>query len=703
MPPRRLQASQAASQPDRDPASRSPPRRSRSARARGRGRGRGASVDLGIQSDADAMEVRQTTQAARQGSVSIAALPAASPTEANGDRILDDEEQSPVNPLQEGMDNTDVIETLSDLFNGASTLLNILVPADPSAASVSQPLKNPARFKRLAQSFKEAQKVYGSSQYIDPSLILWKLGLPRDGSLDDVDGDFSPEAVLHAANLATLVSDFSSMRIDGTDMDIVAQQAASVFPALFVSDYSENHNNVKFGSSCLIDETFSLGLDMRTRYAIDAMIQNEDLPNFDPDEALQKIFNEEGVLATIVENVDDSRSARHIADINNRIALIRTAFKPPNEATGPGKYFDLEALEKLFPWDDFYLSLIRYSRMRLDEITQRIEQQEGLDTITESLQMWVTEEVFNKEPVGPEELDDLLIHNQLAGEPQRASPPAPSALLHAPTNASAGQSSVELDQQAQADLRVGFDDEGAPEPANEYLNTYLASWDAVTRDKNKENQKPPGIGGPRRGARQYSFNSDLENDSEIVRGKRPAVPAAEAGPSKKLVKENIATSDSDQDDPFQQDFRPPPVRARKEPRASRQRFQQAESPVPPEVEQDEVSAQQAIRDVALARSKTASTARRRRHSPQREHRESQTLAEVNAAAQAVSMQARIRGLKRPQKRVPWSEADEERLVDLIGRYGCMWSLLEQKGGFEHDRGQVALKDKARNIKVDFLK
>lgn len=65
--------------------------------------------------------------------------------------------------------------------------------------------------------------------------------------------------------------------------------------------------------------------------------------------------------------------------------------------------------------------------------------------------------------------------------------------------------------------------------------------------------------------------------------------------------------------------------------------------------------------------------------------------------------------KRTQTRKPWSEEEIIRLQELINEHGLSWSLLkkmdeEHKGGqVLKDRDQVALKDKARNMKLDYLK
>lgn len=63
--------------------------------------------------------------------------------------------------------------------------------------------------------------------------------------------------------------------------------------------------------------------------------------------------------------------------------------------------------------------------------------------------------------------------------------------------------------------------------------------------------------------------------------------------------------------------------------------------------------------------------------------------------------------KPPQTRKPWSDEETETLLTLIENHGTSWALLLEVDKSENmvlqSRGQVALKDKARNMKMDYLK
>ena len=84
--------------------------------------------------------------------------------------------------------------------------------------------------------------------------------------------------------------------------------------------------------------------------------------------------------------------------------------------------------------------------------------------------------------------------------------------------------------------------------------------------------------------------------------------------------------------------------------------------------------------------------------------QSQMYNEVNKQSKIVTA---MRVEKPIQKRQPWLRVEEQRLIELIEEYGTSYSFLKDidysTGGILADRSQVALKDKARNMKFDYLK
>lgn len=66
-------------------------------------------------------------------------------------------------------------------------------------------------------------------------------------------------------------------------------------------------------------------------------------------------------------------------------------------------------------------------------------------------------------------------------------------------------------------------------------------------------------------------------------------------------------------------------------------------------------------------------------------------------------------MKPPQSRKGWTQLETDRLHNLIAAFGCGWARLKMEdaqhpnGPLLEDRDQVALKDKAQNMKSDYIK
>ncbi|KAI1276307.1 hypothetical protein F5Y07DRAFT_139514 [Xylaria sp. FL0933] len=77
------------------------------------------------------------------------------------------------------------------------------------------------------------------------------------------------------------------------------------------------------------------------------------------------------------------------------------------------------------------------------------------------------------------------------------------------------------------------------------------------------------------------------------------------------------------------------------------------------------------------------------------------LATLSRVARANKLANKGRG---HQVRERWSDADTDRLIDLIAdpKFNCSWSIMERKGGFQTYRNQQAIRDKARNLKKGYL-
>ncbi|KAL7947715.1 hypothetical protein V8C42DRAFT_315370, partial [Trichoderma barbatum] len=186
--------------------------------------------------------------------------------------------------------------------------------------------------------------------------------------------------------------------------------------------------------------------------------------------------------------------------------------------------------------------------------------------------------------------------------------------------------------------------------------------------------------------------------------------------------------DDDDDDDFEEDTRPVRKDKGKAPASSAPAYQYREQQREPD-DGDDYNAENR-RPVKRSKTATSSAPTYRHQDQQMEHRQEQqreyrrpaastptarslpsappSSTPDFAAIQRVKDQARINSrLNRPQslkKRFVWSDHDSITLVDLIARRAAGWATMEREDGnlFQLPRNAQAYRDRARNMKVDFL-
>jgi hypothetical protein len=294
-------------------------------------------------------------------------------------------------------------ETLPELLRCSVAILDLLAlpnASEDTVESIARDLKvfGSRRAKRLKYDedrFKVTRDNYGSDEYITPSWILRKLF----GSEDPDSGSFRPDAILHAANLATMIKDLFVTQKGSRSTQHILAFLDTMFPEVFVSSFE---NEVQFGSSVLVQESFDIALDIRTQYTIVALAVLKGGSNWDPNQILTTAFYESprqrhselsefediirhGHLKDIMR-AGPSNSEDQVTTIIERFQLIHSTFRQSNDAAvDAGDLVDFELLDELFPWLTFLANVIRWTRSRLAEIARSIKQQGGVDNITKSL------------------------------------------------------------------------------------------------------------------------------------------------------------------------------------------------------------------------------------------------------------------------------------------------------------------------------
>jgi Myb-like DNA-binding domain len=313
--------------------------------------------------------------------------------------------------------------------------------------------------------------------------------------------------------------------------------------------------------------------------------------------------------------------------------------------------------------------------------------------------------------------------NEVSSTRQKApvassSAPQPKSKHQESSRAKASKHTRDVSPQDFDDIRPVGDDgyEEQPRSAEEYAQV----WAGYSNERNKENRPAPKrrLLDRQPGARQMRWEDSQDDEAGPSTNKRKyqePVEQANEEEEEEAEEERREEEEEDEiseDEGFQQDHRvPDPARRLAAPAARRQSPVQ-DAPSSPKRQQIERPRGNSDREAARRRQQRPESAARasvRREVDNENEDEDEedypppTFPQASLVARVNDAHARSRMNREPQRRVAWSEADSDRLIDGIEQFGCSWSLIAKNVNFDHPRDQVALKDKARNMKVTYLK
>lgn len=637
----------------------------------------------------------------------------------------------------------EVVELLPELYQNSCRIVDLLAPQNISKkrlAVILNDLKIPGsktakRLGRNEEVFTDLRPSFGKGDYIQPEIVLRKL-LGNDFGI----GDFRPDPIIHAGNLAIFLKGFLIQPKESSGMQRLLTISDTYFPQVFVAGFGTTN---RYGNSRLLDDSFHMALALRTQYAILELAQFKEHENWNPEQILANIFYEDSPerlgdrdnLKNLMRG-GPSNSDKQFTMILDRIKIIQSTFRQNEDALEQGDLVDLERLEEYFPWADFLVELANWSNSRLKEIRQSVSEQGGEDNIKALLDEMMG---FNasqsqnqtspraKKPVlgSPAKIISRTTGARLLAKLKRkrnsdtstvsskSKPPTTSGrnTVNAQAGPSRAPASRRIEQPGVGNFQpdIGNDDT----PPSEYddllpqgtAGESIKHWNSSVNEKNKENLPIDGAGrpvkrlrmtDPQPGAHKVTWDDGTQEDTGGRRKfKQPS--------RQREATEEIEDSE---DEGFQEDLRAPDpkkrvtVPPRREPsvdseppqasreqeedRVARRRQEQEEARLQASARNDEEEDDDEIDDeIIAAPPSTAAIA-------------SKISRERTAMAKA-ARPAAARG------RSYWSNSDEDELIRLIEEHGCAWSVIERHANFEDDRNQVQLKDKARNLKVNFIK
>jgi hypothetical protein len=280
-----------------------------------------------------------------------------------------------------------MLEDLEDLYTTTESFLKVMAPEDARSRDFERIIKDlripgsstSKRFLKRSKAFDEYAEAYHSNgEYILPRAVAQTLfGSQQD--LESITG--RPDAVLYKANLAVLAKRILTDRGSGTIWKDVQQLDLS-FPERFLSRFSDELNE-KGDTSALLDETFKLALEIRTRVAILELTQErDDDENFDPDGVLASVFchplqdPDDDDAVPLVRGWNTHALGGSQAELPHpfKVAVVRRMNDIRTFVDQETSTIDIDALHAKYSWDAFSLRVLRWVRDRSQEIEASISE-----------------------------------------------------------------------------------------------------------------------------------------------------------------------------------------------------------------------------------------------------------------------------------------------------------------------------------------
>ncbi|KAL9577407.1 MAG: hypothetical protein Q9212_006382 [Teloschistes hypoglaucus] len=598
--------------------------------------------------------------------------------------------QEPSNAILAGS----LIDSLEDLSSISDKILHLSVPqkvSDGTVQSTRNRLHDPKcreskSFKRHKDVYKTQREEYGDSKYIQAEAIIKGL-LDMPSYANDSLGSWRVDPVLYKANLVQLV-----MACDPDNaFDDAMTELDQTYPRPFLHRFVDAANvNSSPDSSALLMDTFHLAVDIRTYSFVENAKRSRNDPDFDPDQLLQRLFySSSNTLSNTLNGWDVAglrsddfhRNSRLKKNIVHRLDQLRDTFL--NNEENP---IDLPSLERHFSRSWLTTRLLHWCRLRLSEIQTQLEALEGVNGIVHALESMTT----GNEKVSPSSHG----RSTAAGHQSHGfeSPQAPKSAIsrlkelqarnvslttsaHTPAqkpNTLQPESSPSRLAPSDQVPPIGDDDDANMSDDNRHTNSPKVAGNVMHQQKAKEietNKDSPSkkrhFIDPQEGAEHLSFSDLEESDGGFQSDKRPVA---------RRTRRSVPATKTNQKRPAQGS---PAKRVRVTP------------PSQDMVEPDEL-------DRVMARHNDTDVP---------------TMSQVKVWKQAnKNGKDAVRNLpRRPRTRTFWSEDETARLLELIEESGARWASLllldfdHEDGPRLQSRDSVALKDKANNMKMDYLR
>ncbi|KAL8871752.1 MAG: hypothetical protein Q9174_002484 [Haloplaca sp. 1 TL-2023] len=661
----------------------------------------------------------------------------------------------------------DMLGTYEDLSTTSDKILALLLPRDVSEASVKTlqtQLTDPRllenkKLARFTANFNRERDVYGSQRFIQVGHVFGRSHNVSSRSNNEVSvGRMKP--TLYKANITSFVS--ATLSINDGSIEHSINELDQIFPAPFLDCFVDASavQGMAYGSA-LLKRSLGLGLDIRTQKFIHeakGMLQE---PGFDSIKLLEQTFCEKknhfrGWNVTGMRNQDIAQYPRLKHTIRDHVEDLRAILSGDESLSD-----QFETLDRDYSQTQLAANVLDWCQLRLEEIKSQLQAMDEANS-----QLLSSQEKNNEQPVNSSSLarhpppnvnaDTALpiSHNEQAfefGTPKARHVAIPllkgriASVLASKGRKGPSSNAVHPATPTAAEL-------GPRAPASAPVGTrreQARPLEAVFFGNDEESLMLPEIDDDRRGQVDRVLRRHVELSNEGDKENIPSQSQSQlprnsqrssydrANPKKKRAfidaqPNAVRITWDDTQGGTQGDLKQPAVetvpngsRGEEEDLSQDGGFQTGSHQIARGYRHPFVSRQpksrirqaQSAGNAAIIQGEDESLATQVDESPDvndRHDRQSIPAPTPLEHCEAAKRGSKASVAQRPKDRklpVSWSPEQMERLLDMIARckgHRVSWAQIETWDKNEPpslflERGQVALKDKATIMKMDFLK
>jgi hypothetical protein len=496
------------------------------------------------------------------------------------------------------------------------------------------------------------------------------------------------------------------------------------FPFAFLKNINMSEDSPHIvGNSYLRDETFEVALAIRLQTTVMEIQRDFDSEPFDVDAFIQSMFyaqppKQDTLRAWDVNGLgsgDLGLLPEYDAKMRRYIRRLSSSVQDDAQDIADGSEEGMQILTRNFPWLDFRATVLRWAKLRMEEIMASIDSAGGIERLMDEVKAELSKDAnFDPDadvppPRSPAKQKERAVitrygamgHSRdccsrpgtdynFSGETRQTSVSIASPSLLLTTNGKSVRTGSRQDNR-----RAFSHIEEVEKPRNPAHTALLNRIDENQRQRKENIRRQPASTISPSHLRQFVDEQEgAERITNFGDGTQPSPRqradrhSAQSSRAKRKRPETAVEEDVSEDEGFESDNREVDMSQRRRdaprPESSLKRVRirepdQDHQATPTQDDTDEQNDR--VREYAEQKKIMSSQATR--------------------AVQSLPRQPRPRQMRRG-----WSAAEELRLEEYISEYGISWAYLKEvdreDGNMFEGRDQVALKDKARNMKTQML-